>query len=77
MLPGLDNLYQQTIDEAFEAMKRVAEATNDDKLRELYETYLVCKDKLYREDELKELMAHYFIDLRMIDPHKWFKPKMD
>ena len=76
MLPGLDNLYRQTIDEAFEAMKRVAEETNDNKLRELYATYLVCRDKLRREDELKELMAQ-FIDLRVIDTHKWFKPKVD
>lgn len=76
MLPGLDNLYRQTIDEAFEAMKRVAEATNDDKLRELYETYLVCRDKLRREDELRERVAQ-FTDLQRVDTHKWFKPKVD
>lgn len=76
MLPGLDNLYRQTIDEAFEAMQRVAEETDDDKLRELCKTYVVCKEKVRREDELKQLMTH-FIDLRMIDTHKWFKPKMD
>lgn len=76
MLPGLDNLYRQTIDEAFEAMKRVAEATNDNKLRELCATYLVCRDKLRREDELRERVAH-FTDLRVIYTHKWFKPKVD
>lgn len=69
-------MYRQTIDDAFEAMKRVAETTNDDKLRELYETYRVCKDKLRQEDESKQLMTQ-FIDLHRVDTRKWFKSKVD